>query len=389
MSETILVTGGCGFTGSNMLEYLVGEYPGAEVVATDLPGSDRTEYYTESPGSDNPQPAYYGEIIDDYDVEFITGDLTDPEDVERITGAHEYDTVYNIASLYDYFAPREALYAVNVDGTRNLLSALVEQETTPRLVHWSTLGVLGDAGFDEPKSEADSYHPENRYCESKVVQEQVVRSFEDRIDTTVIRPAPTYGPRHQYGIYNILATIESLGVAAVFRNYPRKYQRRFPCAHVADVVGAADYLASQEETIGETYNVLSDPIEADEMAAFLAEELDRRQITIPMPEPLYRLTASVTYTLALRAEERARANNERPRVEAPTIRYATGNMWFSNEKLKESGYELRYEDPKNGLRQYIGWCRDNGYLETPTEERSRAGDLKRSVQQRLPTLPTG
>ena len=386
MTETVLVTGACGFTGSNMLEYLADEYPGAEVVATDLPGSERAEYYTEDPDSDSPEPVYYGEIIEEYDVAFIPGDLTESDDVARIAGAHEYDTVYNIASLYDYFAPRDALYAVNAEGTRNLLSALAEQETTPRLVHWSTLGVLGDAGFEEPKSEDDPYHPENRYCESKVVQEQIVRSFRDRIDTTVIRPGPVYGPRHQYGIYNVLELIENAGFAPVFRNYPRSYQRRFPCAHVEDVIGAADYLAGQEEAIGETYNVLSDPIEADEMTEFLGRELGRRRVSIPMPEPLYRLTAKVTYSLALRSEKRARANDQRPLVEAPTIRYVTGNMWFSNEKLKEAGYELRYEDPKDGLRDYIGWCRDNGYLRSPAEETSRTEELRESVQRRLPTL---
>jgi hypothetical protein len=39
------------------------------------------------------------------------------------------------------------------------------------------------------------------------------------------------------------------------------------------------------------------------------------------------------------------------------------------------------------LRDYIGWCRDNGYLESPTDRTSRAEGLKESVQQRLP-LPT-
>lgn len=387
MTETILVTGACGFSGSNMLEYLAAEYPDAQVVATDLPGSERAEYYTADPDSDSPEPVYYGEIIEECDVAFVPGDLTEPADVAQIADAHEYDTVYNIASLYDYFAPRDVLYAVNAEGTRTLLSALAEQETTPRLVHWSTLGVLGDAGFEEPKSETDPYHPENRYCESKVVQEQIVRAFGDRIDTTVIRPAPICGPRHQYGIYNILSLIDRVGVATVFRNYPRRYQRRFPCVHVDDVVGAADYLAGQETAIGETYNVLSNPIKADEMAEFLAEELDQRLFSIPMPEPIYRLTAKLSYVLALRTEKRARERDERPLVEASTMRYLTGNMWFSNEKLKQTGYELRYEDPRDGLRDYIGWCRDNGYLESPTDRTSPTEGLKESVQRRLP-LPT-
>lgn len=388
MSETILVTGACGFTGSNTLEYLAEEYPDARIVATDLPGSDRDEYYTEAPESDDPQPVYYGEILDALDVEFIPGDLTDPEDVARIVGAHEYDTVYSIASLYDYFAPREALYAVNVDGIRNLLSELAEQETTPRLVHWSTLGVLGDAGFDQPKTEADGYHPENRYCESKVVQEQVVRAYGDRIDATIIRPAPIYGPRHQYGIYNVLSVIEHAGFAPVFRNYPRAYQRRFPCVHVDDVVEAADHLADLDSAVGEAYNVSSDPIRADRLVAFLGKQLGRRRVPIPMPEPLYRLTARVTHALTRWSERRARENDERPLVEAQTIRYVTGNMWFSNQKLKETGYEFTYEDPRNGLRDYIAWCRDNGYLEDPTDEPSRTTEVKQSVRRRLPRVST-
>lgn len=383
MTETILVTGACGFTGSNMLEYLAAEKDDAEIIATDLPGSGRSEYYVESPKSENPQPVYYEEILGELDVEFIPADLTDPSDVAEIGAAHDYDTVFNIASLYDYFAPREALYAVNVEGTRNLLSVLVEQETTPRFIHWSTLGVLGDAGFDEAKTEDGGYHPDNRYCESKVAQEQIVKTYEDRVDATIIRPAPIYGPRHRYGVYNVFRVIEKLGFAPVFTIYPRKYQRRFPCVHVDDVIGAADYLAGTDESIGETYNVLSDPIPIDEMLEFMADELSRRSVTLPTPEPVYRLLAKINYSVALRVEKRARKKDERPLVEAPTIKYITGNMWFSNQKLKDAGYEFKYEDPRDGLRNYIQWCREHGYLEMPTERTSRVGSLKRSVQSRL------
>jgi len=383
MTETVLVTGACGFTGSNMLEFLAEEKSGLEIIATDLPGSGRGEYYVEAPDSENPQPVYYEEILSELDVEFIPADLTNPEEVAELVAAHDYDTVYNIASLYDYFAPREALYAVNVDGTRNLLSELVKQEDTPRLVHWSTLGVLGSAGFDRPKTEEDGYHPDNRYCESKVAQEEIVKTYGDRIDATIIRPAPIYGPRHHYGVYNVLRIIEKLGFSPVFTIYPRKYQRRFPCVHVEDVIRAAEYLGSKSEAIGETYNVLSDPIKANEMLEFLGDELSRRPITLPTPEPIYKLLASINYSVALRVEKRARAKDERPLVEAPTIKYVTGNMWFSNQKLKDSGYDLVYENPRDGLRDYIQWCRENGYLELPTERTSRVDSVKRSLRSRI------
>jgi len=383
MTETILVTGACGFTGSNMLEYLAEESPDAEIIATDLPGSDRGEYYVESPDSDDPQPVYYAEILDEMEVEFIPADLTEPEQVADLVDAHEYDTVYNIASLYDYFAPREVLYEVNVNGARNLFSELAQQGDC-RVVHWSTLGVLGDAGFEEPKSEEDGYHPDNRYCESKVAQEQVVRTFEDRLDITIIRPAPIYGPRHRYGVYNVLAFIESVGFVPVWQNYPRSYQRHFPCVHVDDIIRAADYLASYPDAVGETYNVSSNPIKSDEMLKFFGEQLSRRAVPLPTPEPLYRLLARITYSLVLRNEKRARANDERPLVEAPTIRYVTGNMWFSNQKIKDTGFEFRYEDPRDGLRQYIEWCRDHGYLKPPAERTSRVDAVQKAITSYVP-----
>lgn len=100
------------------------------------------------------------------------------------------------------------------------------------------------------------------------------------------------------GIYDILSLIDNVGVPTVFRSYPRNYQRRSTSPRVDEVAGAADHLASRETAIGETYNVLSDPIGGDEMAEFLAKALDRRPVTIPMPEPIYRLTAKVSYVLA-------------------------------------------------------------------------------------------
>lgn len=382
MSRRVLITGACGFTGSNMVEHLVEEWPDAEIVATDLPGSGRGEYYVEAPDSDDPQPVFYEDILAEFDVEFVPADLTNPEDVTQIGETGPFDVVFHIASLFDYFAPREALYRVNVDGTRNLLMELSKMDS-PRVIHWSTLGTLGDAGFDEAKDETSGYNPHNRYCESKVAQEQIVKAFEDRLDVTIIRPGPIYGPRHQYGIYNVLTTIERFGFAPVFSIRPTSKQFQFPCVHVADVVGAAIHLAETPEAVGETYNVLSDSVGQDAMVQFLGEELGYRSVSIPSPYPLYALAAKISYRISVRLEARARKRGTRPPVDAPMLRYLTGNMWFSNEKLKSTGYEFVYADPRDGLLDYINWCRENGYLDYPDERVSRRAGLRKSLKQRL------
>lgn len=378
MSETILVTGACGFTGSNMLEYLAEQRPEATIVATDLPGSQRDEYYVAGPDSDDPQPVYYDDVIAALPVEFIPADLTEPDDVARLTAAHEYDTVFHIASLFDYFAQREALYAVNVGGTRNLLSELAAQSNRPRVVHWSTLGVLGNAGFDEPKTEAAGYHPHNRYCESKVAQEQVVNGFATQLDVTIIRPAPIYGPRHQYGVYHVVTLVDRLPLVPIARLYPRSRQLQFPTVHVLDVVRAAVYLADHPDAVDETYNVLSDCIGQDELLGCVAADLGVRHVPIPLPYQLYALFAKVAYPLAVKVEEIARLRGTRPFVDAPMLRYLTANMWFSNEKLKETGFVFVYEDPRDGLGAYLEWCRDVGWIDR-TAWASRARAMRESM----------
>lgn len=117
MSKTALVTGACGFTGSHMTELLADE--GWDVVATDLEGAERETYYTEGEGS-VPSPVYYEDIFEDAGAEFVPGDLTDRESLEPVFEAADYDAIFHIASLFDYFAEWDVLQAVNVEGGTNL-----------------------------------------------------------------------------------------------------------------------------------------------------------------------------------------------------------------------------------------------------------------------------
>lgn len=369
MNETILVTGACGFTGSHLLEHLAESAPDATLVATDLPQSRRNEYYVEAPERDDPQPVYSADVPARLDVEFLPADLTDSDDVAVLGETHDYDRVFHVASLFDYFATREALYEVNVAGTRNLLDALTAQGKPCRFVHWSTLGVVGDAGFDEPNEEDAPYNPHNRYCESKVVQEQVVLAAPDPLETTILRPAPIYGPRHRYGVYHVVALVDRLGVVPVPELRPRDRQLQFPCVHVRDLVRAADRLSTDPAAAGETYHVLSDPIGQDELLAFLASELSLRTVTVPLPYRAYAGLMAATYPVGRRVEARARRRDTRPLIDAPMLRYLTANMWFSNQKLKDAGFTFEYEDPREGLRTYVDWCCEQGYVER------REGDI--------------
>ncbi len=38
------------------------------------------------------------------------------------------------------------------------------------------------------------------------------------------------------------------------------------------------------------------------------------------------------------------------------------DLWFSNQKLKDLGYKLRYPDARIGLQECVRWYEEHGWL---------------------------
>jgi len=358
MAKKALVTGACGFTGSHMVEHLVQN--GWEVVATDLERAAHGEYYCEE---GELTPIYYSDHLKKLDVKFIPADLTKKETLEPLFAEGSYDAVFHVASLYDYFAKLDILRKVNVGGTRNLCELATEAKVK-RFIHWSTDGVYGEIK-NPPGTEDDPYDPPNDYSTSKVEQEKVAWEFhkEHGLPLTVLRPAPIYGPRHRYGVYHILYTLQKFGYAVVISWIPKKKTLMMPCVHIVDLVRAALFVAEKEEAIGEAYNVLSDCLPQPVVMEFLYKALGIPYVRIPVPWILYERGAKRALKIAKRLDARARAKGTRPKIDVPMVEYVTHQYWFSNEKIKRLGFKFIYEDQRRGLWDYITWCKDRGWLE--------------------------
>ena len=339
MGERYLVTGACGFVGSHMVELLASE--GKEVRTTDLANADRS--FIESRG-----------------VEFIPSDITQKETLEKPFKGVDY--VFHIAALLDFAAPWNLLKKVNVYGTENVCKVCVEQGVK-RVVIWSTGGVYGVPDKDKlPITEDQPKNPTTNYEKSKWLVEKVCMKYheEKKLGVTVIRPGGAiYGPRQIKWWAETLSLISKIP----FPIFLPDFNNRVSFVHVKDIVGAAYHFCMTEEANGEAYNVGGDiAYTQSDFGEYFLQCLGKKvvRLGIPVNKTLVRFMVKI-----IRQMNRGFYTMFKPKsylLQPDSIMYALNDYWFSNEKLKSAGYEHKYPDPKEGMKETIEWYRAEGYI---------------------------
>ncbi len=140
----LLVTGGSGFIGSNLIRYLLEEHSDVEVINLDL--------LTYAGNPDNLK-----DVEKDPRYRFVHGDICDAGLVGELVG--NVDAVLNLAaeSHVDRSIEHDAPFVrTNVTGTHTLLTAALAASSPPRFVQVSTDEVYGELPWRDPsQSEAD------------------------------------------------------------------------------------------------------------------------------------------------------------------------------------------------------------------------------------------
>jgi UDP-N-acetylglucosamine 4-epimerase len=181
-SLAFLVTGGAGFIGSNIVEYLL-KYNAKRVVVLD---NLSTGYI------DNIKP-YFG--LSNFD--FIEGDIRDYATCQK--ALEGVDLVSHQAALGS--VPRSInnpinTNAVNIDGFLNILTAVKENGAIQRMVYAASSSTYGDSK-DLPKVEGNEGKPLSPYAVTKLVNELYADVFSRvyGLHTVGLRYFNVFGPR--------------------------------------------------------------------------------------------------------------------------------------------------------------------------------------------------
>jgi len=172
----VFLTGGTGLLGSHLAQELRSH--GHEVVALHRRSADTL-------------------FLEETECELVEGDIRDDAEVlsPLIEGCSH--VVHAAALVYAGGAwPR--VRAVNVDGTRNVLTA-ARLAGVQHAVHLSSVAVYGDAPapVDERTPTDSDLPPGDLYARSKREAEEVARGIEQKrgFPVTILRPAAVYGER--------------------------------------------------------------------------------------------------------------------------------------------------------------------------------------------------
>ena len=184
----VLVTGGCGFIGSNFIRVLLQEEPEAEVINLDL------LTYAGNPKN-------LADLEDSSRYRFVRGDVRDEALAEELVG--EVDWIVNFAAEthVDRSTPAKAgeFIQTNVYGPYALADALRRTQRDARFLQVGTDEVYGSVSAPTRAREDAPLEPSSPYSASKAGGDLVALGFHRMLgmDVLVSRSTNNYGP-YQY-----------------------------------------------------------------------------------------------------------------------------------------------------------------------------------------------
>ena len=223
--QKVLVTGGAGFLGINLIRHLMARgfrCASVDVEEFDYPERDR--------------------------VEQIKGDIRDKGALDR--AMEGVDFVVHTAAALPLYSP-EDIHTTDVEGTRNVLDA-AKRHGVKRVVHVSSTAVYGIPDH-HPLYEDDKLEGVGPYGQAKIQAEMVCLEYRARgMVVPIIRPKSFIGPE-RLGVFALLYDWAYTG-----HNFPMigSGNNRYQLLDVEDLCEAIYLtLTLPEETVNDTFNI--------------------------------------------------------------------------------------------------------------------------------------
>ena len=266
--KEVLITGGCGFIGSEIVKQL--SLIGANVTILDNLSSGKEKYIKKFPN-----------------VKLIIGDLVDYDLVKDVVKNKEY--IINTAALPfipDSFHIPKKFFEVNVNGTINIALATIKEKKAKRFVHISSSEIYGTAKYT-PMDENHPTTPQSTYAVSKLAGERVVFTMhkEHNFPAVIIRPFNSFGPNitQPYIIPEIISQVERSDVIKLGNLNAKR-----DLTYVSDTANGIILSLVKEGIVGEVINIGSQRSYSIKDLVYLISDIMGKKVSIEIESSRFR-----------------------------------------------------------------------------------------------------
>jgi dihydroflavonol-4-reductase len=288
-------------------------------------------------------------LLEGLPVELADGDVTDVCSLRRASRGME--GVYHVAGLISYWRPkRERLFRVNVAGTRNVVTAALENGVR-RLVHTSSIAALGYRTDGQPGDEDTPWNwgpLDIGYATSKYLGEQeAVEASRKGLEVVVVNPGLIFGPRDT-----------SWNAGRMFKLVQEHSVVRSPVGSTTtcdvDDVSVGHIAAMERGQSGRRYILGGEHVSYVDLFRRIAEVMGRSVRVQEVPHWVVALAAWGDYARSL-------ITQREPALTPELVRMGRYSRCYSCARaIRELGY------PQTPLPQTLEktyrWYREHGYL---------------------------
>lgn len=328
------VTGATGFIGGNLVRALLTD--DHQVRALVRPGADLRN-------------------VAGLPIETVSGDLGDQQILtEQLGGC---DVVFHVAAHYSLWAKdRDAIYAANVAGTRNLLAA-AQTARIKRVVHTSSVAAIGVPAPGTLASEETQTTVEalvSDYKKSKFLAEQAARdAAQNGLDVVIVNPSTPIGAN------DVKPTPTGEIILRFLQNRMPAYVHTGLNLIDVDDVARGHLLAWQKGRTGERYILGNRNLTLKEM-------LDMLAVITGKPAPRFAVPHALPLAVAFVDEMvLARYFGKTPQVSFSSVQMSRKAMYYDSAKaIRELG--LPQSPVEQAIEKAVQWFKTNGYANGDT-----------------------
>lgn len=339
MSHVIyLVTGAAGFLGSNVCAQLLEK--GEKVRALVLPNDKSVKYIPK-------------------EVEIVLGDLCEEASLEpffTVPDGCESILIHCASMVTVDPSYSDKLMAVNVGGTRNIITKCLAHPECRKMVYVSSTGAIPEAPMGTRIKEVDNLEPNDpakvvgAYSQSKAKATQMVLDAVRvmGLNACVVHPSGILGP-NDHAIGETTRTL----IQIVKGEMPIGIQGSFNLCDVRDLA-AGCISAAEKGRIGECYILANEQVTLKQLCDMLHAECNCKQIKFYLP-------LGLADQIAHMLEKQAARTGKKPLMTSFSVYNLARNNDFDYSKASlELGYHTR--PYRETIHDEVQWLKADGLI---------------------------